>query len=368
MKIKGSININIDLDLGDLVPGPVPEPEPEPEPGPIVNIPSIPFTKSAWPLPDRLLDINSEWYRDIINDPVDQNSLAILSFMNYRKEGSLFGQYWIHPDFGGDSGIPYSLVGGKIDAGKLVVDAIAPALVPIGPIKWADESDKLDGKFAYPTPLTELVREIPGDHHVLIYDAFRKKLFELFGATPVTGVGWKVGSASIWEIDNILGDKQRTLGFTSACAAGIPMIVGLLKYDEVVNGNAANHALMFSTPNVHPKLIANPARHWVSVDPEQSNMPMLGTRVRIKATFDETKYTGPVLGIIKTLKKYGAICVDRSGNLGFGLLGTQDNRWQVEDLAKIKADSKTSPHLRNQGFLDHLEVVKPAEVLTKPSK
>lgn len=356
--IKIAIDVRIERD--GVAPAPAPAPDPTPDPVP-VPIPVFPAVKNG-PLPAVLL-ANSEWYRDITADAVDPNSQAMLSYMHYRKDGSLFGQHWIHPDFGGDSGIPYSVVG--LDAeGK--PDGKASPLVPIGPIKWADESDKLDGAFAYPIPFSAPV-ETASDRHCLVYDANRRKLFELFAASK-TVAGWKASSASIWDVLHPDGDDQRPLGHTSACAAGIPMTVGLLRYDEVKDGQPANHALMFTTPNVDPQRIAAPARHWVSVDAEQPNLPLLGTRVRLRAGFELAKFTGPVnRGILLTLKKHGAICVDRSGNLGFGLLAAQDDRWingggTANDVALLK---KGSFGLRNEGFLSNLEVVAPRLVRTK---
>ena len=194
----------------------------------------------------------------------------------------------LHMDFGSYAGygIPYSVVGATTPRSTVAFD-------------YADESDPVD----YPIPASPLI-EGGSDHHILLVDRDACRLYELFDARRSTSGAWSAGSGATWDLRS---NALRPAGWTSADAAGLPILPGLVRYDEVTAG-AINHALRFTT-NVTRRAYIYPARHYASSSTSAS-LPPMGLRVRLKASYDTAGLSPPARVIATALKRYGMILAD----------------------------------------------------------
>jgi len=208
---------------------------------------------------------SSLWNTDISASPVDPNSA---NYINY-----IGSTVTLHPDFGAGTyhsqtiGIPYQVVAGTQAKVEVTLGA------------FADESDP----GPEPIPPNALIEGYPkpgnGDRHVLLLEKDGCWLYELYNASVKSGI-WSADSAAIWDMTI---NEQRPYTWTSADAAGLPVFVGLARYDEVAAG-AINHALRFTIPNSQ-KAFVLPATHWASTTTD-TNAPPMGLRLRLKASFD----------------------------------------------------------------------------------
>src|ERR1700730_876307 len=245
--------------------------------------------------------------------PVDPNSAALIASIGLDRG--------LHPDFGtvyddAPNGIPYTVVGG--DQPK----------VPVS-FEYADESDP----GPYPLPPDAPIEGGPtstGDRHVLIVDRDAGLLYELFAAYPdSSGASWRAGAGAIFDLTS---NDLRPAGWTSADAAGLPILPGLVRYDEVVEQGAIQHALRFTTRRTRRAYVP-PARHLASrlTDP---NLPPMGMRVRLRAGFDVGAFPGSVQFILNALKKYGMFVADNGSD--WYVSGAPDPRWDDDQLATIR--------------------------------
>ena len=283
---------------------------PEDPPSPPGGDPPTPAPPG--PLPSiggcQLFPADNAWNRDVSADPVHPNSAALLAEM--APENSL------HLDLGTSEeyyGIPYT-----------VVPADQP-LVSItfgtGGADYSDESDPgpmpipLDvhiegGSSADPDPGS-------GDRHVLVVRQGDCRLFELYNTQRTAG-GFRVSSSAVWDLTT---NSTRPPGWTSADAAGLPILPGLLKYDEVA-ADRLHHALRFTIPRVRRAYTA-PASHCGQyADPA---LPPYGTRVRLKGDFPLDGYSGDALVILTAMKRYGLILADQGS--GWYVTGTSNPAW-----------------------------------------
>jgi len=256
---------------------------------------------------------SSLWNTDISTAPVDPNSANIINFIGATVT--------LHPDFGAGTfhnqslGIPYQTVAGSQ----------AKVAVTLG--AFANESDP----GPEPIPSNALIEGFPkpgnGDRHVLVLEKDGCWLYELYHATLKSGK-WSADAAAIWDMTI---NEQRPYTWTSADAAGLPIFVGLARHDEVAAG-AINHALRFTVPTTRRAFVL-PATHWASsvTDP---NAPPMGTRLRLKASFDISSYPADDQVILTALKKYGMILAD-NGSAIF-ISGTPDNAWSNTNLNLLK--------------------------------
>ena len=240
---------------------------------------------------------------DVSQDPVDTSHDYI---------GSL-GSMTLWPDFGGDGayGIPYVSV---------------PFTQPLVPISFevADESDP----GPYPTPLDAPV-EGGGDRHVLTLRQGDCKLFELYAAER-EGSGWHAYSGAVWDLRS---NALRPERWTSADAAGLPILPGLARREEADSG-VIRHALRITVP-VTQKAYIHPATHWAS-DNTDTNQPPMGLRVRLKASYDISGLRGQARAIAQALKTYGALVADNAGSPRVYVGGAVDPGWDDEALNGIK--------------------------------
>jgi hypothetical protein len=248
---------------------------------------------------------DNAWNQDISSTAVDPNSSAYVARIDSFRQ-------FLHPDFGSDPsyGIPY-----------VVVPASQPR-VPITFTAYGGESDP----GPYPVPLNAPV-EAGSDAHVLVVDSGDCHLYELYDAHQ-RGNGWDAGSGAVF---NLRSDALRPDTWTSADAAGLPILPGLARYDEVAAG-VINHALRFTVDQSQNGFI-HPATHQAGV--ANASDPPMGARFRLKASFDLTPFHGESLVILTALKRYGMIVAD-NGSSWF-ISGSTDSRWNDSDLNQLKA-------------------------------
>ena len=246
---------------------------------------------------------DNPWNTDVSKAPVDSSHDYI---------GSL-GSMPLWPDFGGDGayGIPYVSV------------PFSQPLVPIS-FEVADESDP----GPYPTPLDAPV-EGGGDRHVLTLRQGDCKLFELFAAER-EGSGWHAYSGAVWDLRS---NALRPERWTSADAAGLPILPGLARREEADSG-VIRHALRITVP-VTQKAYIHPATHWAS-DNTDTDQPPMGLRVRLKASYDISGLRGHARAVAQALKTYGALVADNAGSPRVYVGGAVDPGWDDEALNGIK--------------------------------
>jgi hypothetical protein len=260
----------------------------------------------------RLLPDDNPWNQDISAEPVDPNSAALIASIGLDKP--------LHPDFGtvyagAPNGIPYVVVPGTQP--KVAVK-----------FRYIDESDP----GPYPIPPDAPIEGGPkarGDRHILVLDRDNHKLYEVFSAYPDGLGGWQCGSGAIFDLRS---NKLRPAGWTSADAAGLPILPGLVRYDEVVEMQQVRHALRFTVTKSRRAYVA-PATHFASprTDP---NLPPMGMRVRLKADFARAGYPPECQVILKALQTYGMFVADNGGD--WFISGAPDPRWNDDNLRALK--------------------------------
>ena len=252
-----------------------------------------------------LFPVSNVWNKRVDTLPVAANSNAIIN--------SIGLDVGLHPDFGTvwdghPNGIPYTVANKKTKRYRLS-------------FLYSSESDK----GPYPIPANVKI-EGGSDRHALIVDRDRCFLYELY-ALQKTTKGWRAGSGAIW---NLRSNKLRPKGWTSADAAGLPILPGLVRYDEVARGQI-DHALRFTVENTRNTFIY-PARHQAS-DQTDPNLPPMGLRVRLRADFDTSGFPRPVRIVLTALKRYGMIVADNGAN--WYISGAPDPRWNDDLLHTI---------------------------------
>src|SRR5205823_4662986 len=128
--------------------------------------------------------------------------------------------------------------------------------------------------------------------------------------------------------------KLRPDSWTSATASGLPILAGLARYDEVVERGEVRHALTFTGAHA-ARAWVHPATHYGNSD--DPNAPPMGTRVRLKASYDLSHYTGAARTILVALQRYGMFLVDEAGDGFVGISGATDSRWNDRDLDQLKS-------------------------------
>src|SRR4051812_5674616 len=249
------------------------------------------------------------WNQRVDRLPVASNSDAIVR--------SIGAADTMHADFGsgvwdgGPIGIPFVTVGKGQSRVRVSFD-------------YADESDR----GPYPIPRSVPIeggRSADGDRHVIVVDRSRCRLYELFGAYPQAGgARWSAGSGAIW---NLHSNHLRPRGWTSADAAGLPILPGLARYSEVKRGHI-DHALRFTADRTRQAFVFQ-ARHFASslTDP---NLPAMGQRLRLKSGYDISRFPRQARIVLRALKRYGMILADNGSS--WYVSGAPDPRWSNDQL------------------------------------
>jgi hypothetical protein len=191
---------------------------------------------------------------------------------------------------------------------------------------YADESDP--GPYAIPlnAPI-EGGSNSTGDRHALAVDTTNCILYELYDAHPQTA-SWSAGSGAVYHL---LSNALRPAGWTSADAAGLPLVPGLVTYDEVLTGEI-RHAIRFTAPQTRHESVW-PARHYAS-SLTGAQYPRMGERFRLKAGFDVSPYPAEVQVILRAMKRYGIMLAD-NGSSWF-ISGAPDSRWNDDHLQALR--------------------------------
>jgi hypothetical protein len=255
------------------------------------------------------------WNAPVDTLPVDANSAAYVATI-----GAGTG---LHPDFGSGVwppestspiGIPFTTVAGT----QPLVD------VTFG---YDDESDP----GPYPIPPDAPIEgglDSDGDRHVLVLDRDDCVLYELFDAWPQPDGSWEAGSGAVFDLNAY---DLRPAGWTSADAAGLPILPGLVRYDEVTSGEI-RHAIRFTAPQTRRAYVW-PARHYAS-SLTGAQYPPMGQRFRLKAGFDISGFSPQVQVILQAMKVYGIILAD-NGSSWF-ISGAPDERWDNGALRELR--------------------------------
>jgi len=248
-----------------------------------------------------IFPLSSPWNQRVDRLPVAKDSAAMISAIGLDAP--------VHADFGsgiydgGIIGIPYNVV--------------PPSQPKVGvSFEYADESDK----GPYPIPPHPRI-EGGSDRHVLIVERGTCRLYELY-ALRRRGSGWAAGSGAIW---NLSSNALRPAGWTSADAAGLPILPGLARYGDL------DHALRFTAERTRRAYIY-PARHYAS-DSNDPALPPMGLRVRLKASFDTSGFPPQARAVLETLKRYGMILADNGSP--WYISGAPDPRWSNDDLHSL---------------------------------
>jgi hypothetical protein len=278
-----------------------------PSPSPVPSVPAANRVPSVAGC--RVFPADNPWNTDISAAPVDSDSAAYLAGMN---AGSAF----LHPDFGSNPayGIPYTSVG----AGQ--------ARVPVT-FDYASESEP----GPYPIPSDAPVEGGPsasGDRHVLVVDASTCTLYELYAATYV-GPGWHAGSGAVFDLSS---NALRPDYWTSADAAGLPILAGLVRYDEAAQAGEIDHALRFTVRRTQ-RAFVHPATHYASTASDPS-LPPMGLRVRLKASYDLARFSGASRAVLVALERYGMFVADNGSD--WYVSGATDARWNDAELDQLK--------------------------------
>jgi hypothetical protein len=248
--------------------------------------------------------------QEIADDPVSPNSANYIASIGLSAH--------LHPDFGTTPsyGIPYTVVGPE------------QPKVPIKFNKYRSESNP--GPYPVPAnaPIEGGGKNGHGDKHVLVVQEGSCMLYELYKAHYKGTAGWTAASGAVF---NLRSDALRPEGWTSADAAGLPIFPLLARYPEVAGGQI-DHALRVTVPETQNGYI-HPATHFASSS-SNPNLPPMGLRLRLKASYSLAGFSGESLVILEALKRYGLIVAD-NGSPWF-ITGAPNPHWNDEDLEQIK--------------------------------
>jgi hypothetical protein len=246
---------------------------------------------------------DNPWNQRIDRLPVARNSSAVID--------SIGADTGLHPDFGSGLwdgapiGIPITTVRAGVRESRVTFD-------------FADESDR----GPYPIP-ANLKIEGGGDRHALIVDSSTCTLYELYALQRRAGA-WHAGSGAVWSLRS---NRLRRAGWTSADAAGLPILPGLARWSEVAAGHI-DHALRFTVERTR-RAYVYPARHSAS-DLTDASLPPMGLRVRLRADYPIAGFPRQARVVLAALKKYGMIVADNGSS--WYISGEPSSRWSNDDL------------------------------------
>jgi hypothetical protein len=250
--------------------------------------------------------------RFAINQRVDRLPVAAGSQAIVRAIGLDTG---VHPDFGSGRyegrpiGIPYDVVSRRTPRSRVRFE-------------YADESDRV----GYPIPPAVHI-EGGGDRHALLVERDRCRLYELYGLRR-QGTRWTAGSGATW---NLRSTRLRPAGWTSADAAGLPILPLLARFDEVRRGRI-DHALRVTVRRTR-RAYVYPARHFASSSPDPS-LPRMGERLRLKRGVDVGGLPRQARVVARAMQQYGLIVADNGSD--WFVSGAPDAGWDNEQLRELR--------------------------------
>ena len=313
----------------------------------------------------QVLPTNNVWNTPVDGLPAVPDSAARINFTNTHCTGpGCVPRTTLKADFGAGlwEGAPIGIPYVAVPNGQTMVP------IDFSILGWPDESDP----GPYPIPPGAPIEGGPasdGDRHVLVVRQGSCRLYELYYSWPegqndcvVPGSppGWCGASGAVYDFAS---NDLRPAGWTSADAAGLPILPGLARYPEVAGGEI-RHALRFTVEVTHESYVW-PARHEAG-STTNSLAPPMGLRFRLRNDFPVGTYSPQVRAILRALKKYGMILADNGSN--WFISGIPDAGWNNDVLQQLGAvpgtafevvdvsaleldpDSGATPHLFSDGF------------------
>jgi hypothetical protein len=276
---------------------------------------ALPAVVAGRPLPGApkcsIFPPNNPWNQRVDGLPVAQDSAKLIASIGLNDP--------VHPDFGtvyngAPNGIPFAVVGKHTRRVRVS-------------FLYASESDK--GR--YPLPRHVPIEGGPhstGDRHVIVVDRASCLDYELYDAYPMDhGKRWHAGSGAIF---NLRSNHLRPAGWTSADAAGLPILPGLARYDEVAAG-VIDHALRFTAPCTAARYVY-PARHYAATC-NGANLPPMGLRVRLKASVNISGLPYQARVVAQALQRYGLILADNGSP--WYISGAPNPHWNNDALHQL---------------------------------
>jgi hypothetical protein len=260
-----------------------------------------------------LTPADSFWHADVSALPVHSQSATWITSIG--AAAGLKADFGAGQWNGGPIGIPYTTV---------------PGTQPRVPVSfgYADESDP----GPYPVPPNAPIEggsSSSGDRHVLVVDRDACRLWELYSAYPQNGgASWTAGSGATWSLTS---NAMRPLGWTSGDAAGLPILPGLVRYDEVAAGEI-DHVIRFTAPRTAGAYVW-PASHKAQTG--GASDPPMGAWLRLKASYDISGFSAQNQVILRALKKHGMVLADNGSSLFMS--GAPDPGWNDSDLNVLRA-------------------------------
>ncbi|HTO88142.1 MAG TPA: hypothetical protein VMR54_11540 [Thermoanaerobaculia bacterium] len=272
----------------------------------------------ALPPPLPLFPPDNWWNVNVSAAPLDVNSANLINFIGPGTP--------LHPDLGGDSSPAPSIYG--------MVYAVVPGTQPLVPVTFVEYGGESDAGApgrppGYPIPVEAQTQSkwieggqvgggTSGDRHMLLVDRDNRILYELYHAHWNAALSrWEAGSGAIYSLDS---NARRPEGWTSADAAGLAILPGLIRYDEVFGPDPIRHAFRFTVDSTNGHVF--PASHTAG---STSGAPPMGARLRLKASVNLSGYPPEVQKIFQAMKTYGLIVADNGTSMYIG--GTYDTRW-----------------------------------------
>jgi hypothetical protein len=300
----------------------------------LLAVPALAQPGGPLPTPLPLFPADNWWNVDVSAAPLDPQGGGFLDFIG-RNDG-------LHPDFGGDAdtfpeiyGMVYVSVPGS------------QPLVPVTFVEFGDESDAgAPGRPAgYPIPPQAKTQpkwieggypgtdEPGGDRHMLLVDRDNRILYELYHTQWNPDLGrWEAGSGAVFPLTE---NRRRPEGWTSADAAGLAILPGLVRYDEFTSADPIRHAFRFTVRATNGHVY--PASHTAG---STNGAPPMGLRLRLKAGKDISGYPAGVRKIFQAMKTYGLILADNGSDMYIS--GAYDTRWDNDVLNPAFASLKAN--------------------------
>jgi hypothetical protein len=268
-------------------------------------------TPSAGPRACTIFPADNVWHADVSRLPVHRDSASFVASIGAGRG--------VHADFGS----------GQWDGGPI---GIPVTVVPAGQagvrvsFEYASESDRV----AYPIPRDARIEGGPrsdGDRHVILLDRSRCRAYELFAAYPRSDGTWRAGSGAVFDLR---ANRLRPRGWTSADAAGLSILAGLVRYEEVAAGRI-DHAIRVTAPRTRNAYVW-PARHAASSSSDRT-LPPMGLRLRLKSSVDISRLPRQARIVAEAMKRYGLILADNGSP--WYISGSPDERWNNDALRAL---------------------------------